>query len=221
MVNNKHAFWQALIFTIIIFSIGLIFGYFIESSRSDKAELALLKSEVNFLDEQLRGRIIESSNLSCDIAQKSTFTFADRIYQEALKLEKYDAASKFDRETLNVLHQRYDILRMMLWFEGKKVQERCNGFHTVVYFFQYDPQDVEIRAKQAFFSRLLMDIKNRKGDEILLIPIAANLDLASIQLANANNNISQIPAILIDSERVVDEVVTLEEMERIIFQDNS
>ncbi len=217
MVNNKHAFWQALIFTLIVFAIGMIFGYFVESSRTDSAQLALMKSEASFLDEQLRGTIIESANLSCNLAQKSTFTFADRIYNEALKLEQYDSVSKFDRDTLHVLHQRYDLLRMVLWLEANKLQTRCGGFHIITYFFVYDPQDVDLRAKQAFFSRLLTDVKEKNGDSILLIPIAANLDLASVELANAYNNVSSTPAILIDSKKVIQKVVTAEELEKMIF----
>ena len=61
MVNSKHAFWQALIFTIIIFIIGLIFGYFVENSRSNGAQVTLMQSEASFLDEQIRGTIIQNS----------------------------------------------------------------------------------------------------------------------------------------------------------------
>jgi hypothetical protein len=107
---------------------------------------------------------------------------------------------------------------MMLWTESQRVQERCGKFHIVIYFFAYDPQEVDIRAKQSFFSRLLMDTKNKNGDAILLIPIAANLDLASIELATINNNVTQIPSILIDSRKVVDKVVTFDELEKIIFE---
>jgi predicted thioredoxin/glutaredoxin len=63
-----------------------------------------------------------------------------------------------------------------------------------------------------------MDTKNKNGDAILLIPIAANLELASIELATINNNVTQIPSILIDSRKVVDKVVTFDELEKIIFE---
>lgn len=221
IMGSKHVFWQALIFTIIIFGIGLIFGYYLESSRLGRVELNLLGSEISLLDEQMRGRIVGEYNLSCDLAKASTFTFADKIYDDAAKLEEYEASSKFTTETLREIHKRYDLLRTMLWEESIGLKSRCQDFHTVVYFFNYASDDIDLRAKQEFFSRLLVDVKNNHPDEILLIPIAANLDLASVELAIENYNISETPAILIDENKVVSDIVTLDEMENFIFQDNS
>ena len=50
--KSKHVFWQALVFTVIIFAMGLILGFYLESSRTNEVELRLLGSEVNLLDEQ-------------------------------------------------------------------------------------------------------------------------------------------------------------------------
>lgn len=35
--NNKHAFWQALVFTVIIFAIGLIMGFFFGELQGRKS----------------------------------------------------------------------------------------------------------------------------------------------------------------------------------------
>src|SRR3989338_8184405 len=110
MVNTKHAFWQALIFTIIIFSIGLIMGYFLENSRADKIELSLLNSEISILDQQIRNRGITQFDIGCEEAKESTFSFANKIYDEAVQLEKYDSQAKFV-QTTKILHKRYDLLR--------------------------------------------------------------------------------------------------------------
>jgi hypothetical protein len=214
---DKHVFWQALIFTVIIFIIGLIFGYFLESYRADRIELDVMGSEINMLDEQIRGTIASSSNVSCDLAIKSTFAFADKVYGEALKLEKYDAASKLDKDALSIIHKRYDLLRMMLWQESIKVRKRCGGFHIIVYFFKYDSENVELRAEQSFYSRLLTDIKNKHPAEVLLVPIAANMDIASVDLAKASYGISKLPAILVDEREVVSSIITLDELEKIVF----
>ncbi|MEM4259377.1 MAG: hypothetical protein QXS38_01270 [Candidatus Pacearchaeota archaeon] len=218
--ESKSVFWQALVFTIIVFAAGLILGYYLESSRATSIEISLIGSEINLLDEQMRARIISESNLSCDLAIESTFTFADKIYGEALKLERYGAASKFTKEIMLTLHRRYDLLRVMLWSESIELKKRCGKLHTIVYFFDYDSKNIEIEGRQQFFSRLLLDAKNRNPDKILLIPIAANLDLAAVELARENYNIKKIPSVLIDEAIVVDDFVTLEEMENFIFHSN-
>ena len=216
-MGNKSVFWQALIFTILIFGAGLVFGYYLESSRASNVELNLLGSEVNLLDEQMRARVVEESNLSCDLSKQSLFAFADKIYEEVLKLERYDSSAKFDRETLMALHKRYDLLRTMLWFEGIKLRERCGGFHNVIYFFNYASDNVETRARQGFFSRLLEDVKKESPNEILLIPIASNLNLASVEIAMKSYNVDDAPSILIDEKKIVEDIVTLDEIKGHIF----
>jgi hypothetical protein len=216
-MGNKSVFWQALIVTILIFIVGLIFGYYIESSRTSTVELNLLSSEVNLLDEQLRGNIVENSNLSCEIAVDSTFAFADKVYDEALKLEQYDLSSKFNSEIMLALHRRYDLLRTMLWTEAVTLKKRCPGFHTVVYFFDYTSKDIDIKAKQSFFSNLLKDVKDGNPSKVLLIPIAADLDLASVEIAMQNYGVKSSPVILIDENKIVNDVVTLKEIEDLIF----
>lgn len=220
MVSNKSAFWQALILSSFIFGLGIILGFFLEGSRADKIELNVMKSEISVLDEQLRNRILEDSTISCALGFESTFSFADDIYDEAVKLEKYDAASKF-RSMLKVVHTRYDLLRMQVWADALYLKKNCStDIHTIVYFFQYDTEDVDIKAQQTTFSRLLVDLKEQYPGEILLIPIAANLDLNSVELAMQVYKIKKTPSILIDEQEVVDEIVTFEALENLVFQSN-
>lgn len=220
-MNPKHAFWQALIFTIVVFLFGMLLGFVLERGRAQEIEINLANSELNLLDEQLRNQIIENLNLSCDLAIESTFGFADKIYGEALKLEKYDSASKFTND-LKIIHRRYDLLRTLLWVESIKLKDRCgDGFHTVVYFYEYETQDVGVRSQQIFFSRLLGDIKGGNPEEILLIPIAANLDLESVNIALENYDLTELPVVLIDEERIIDDIITLEDARNIVFDANN
>lgn len=102
-----------------------------------------------------------------------------------------------------------------MWLESIKLKARCGDFHTIVYFFDYEPQKVDLSAKQNFFSGLLTDLKNRHPGEVLLIPIAANLDTSSIELALEHYGVDKIPSILVDEKISVEEIITLEEFENI------
>lgn len=217
MVNNKHAFWQALVVAVAVFSIGIAAGFFIESYRADTVKLTLLDSEIRVLDEQIRERVLEQGNVSCALAEKSLLAFADRIYGEAQKLEQYDSASKFSKSFV-ILHRRYDLLRALLWQDSIKHRERClSSFHTVVYLYEYDAQEVEARARQSYYSRMLTEIKARAGDEVLLIPLATNMNLSSVDVLLGSYEVTETPAILIDERYTVTTVITRDELERIIF----
>lgn len=217
----KSTFLSTLIITVIIFVIGLVIGFAIEGSRVDRTELALLNSEINLLDEQVRSRNIGAFNLSCGARVQSTFDFADRIYEEARTLERYDASSKFTEE-LRIIHKKYDLLRTLLWTHSIEIRDECStSYHTVVYLFDYASEDFDQKARQAAFSRVLEDLKEDYGRSILLVPIAANLELESVDMIKERFGVAKGPAIIIDEEKVITEDVTLTELEDIIFEQNN
>ena len=221
VTQSKTVFIQSLAVTIIIFLTGLAIGFAIESNRVDKAQLALTNAEMSLLDEQIRNLNIDVFNISCDLAIESTFKFTDRIYEEALLLEKYDSSNKFTSELLTA-HKRYDLLRTLLWTHTIEINKKCSGqFHTVVYLFDYASEDIDQKARQVTMSRMLSDLKRKYGNSILLIPIASNLELESIELIKSKYGISRAPTIIIDERKVVTKDVTLSEMEDIIFEQNN
>ena len=220
--DSKHAFWQAFVFTIIVFGTGLILGFFLESYRADKVQYILIDSEINILDNQLRERITSDFNLSCSSAIDSVFDFADQIFFEADKLERYDSASKFS-DNLFVLHKRYDLLRTLLWLEAIDLKANCGkeaDFHTVVYLYLYKSEDVDIDSKQLFYSRLLFDMKQKYPDKVLLIPIAVNTGLSSVELIVENYNLGEFPYVIVDEEKIVNEILTFDELENIVFENS-
>jgi len=216
--GTKHAFWQALVFTIIVFGLGLVFGLFLEESRANEIQEMLLVSELSFLDEQLRNDVISDFGVGCDNAIASTYEFADRIYWEAVKMEQYDSAHKF-RDVLKLMHKRYDLLRMVMWTEAQGLKDVCgNRFHTVVYVYAYDTEDIDQRAIQISLGKVLEDFKDKYGDEVLLIPMAGNLDLESIDLMKERFTVDELPVIIIDESEVLEGLVTVEVLEEAVFE---
>jgi len=219
MVNSKNSFWQALVVTIFVFVAGLVLGFYIELSNVDKSDSLIRSSEVDFLDQQIKFSILNSGvNFNCENSRKDIFDFADQVYMDAVNFEKEDAQSKLTEEQREILHKRYDLLRVNLWLESLKLRERCNeSFHTVLYLFDYSSKDVDIRSEQRVWSLILLDLRYKYMDEILLLPIAANLDLDSVDMIKENYNTSKFPIVIVDESIVLDSLVTLEELEQKIF----
>lgn len=220
-MGSKHVFWQALVLAVLIFVIGFIFGFFLETFRASQVEFNLANAEINLLDEQLRIKGISDLNTSCDSSIAGMFDFADNIYSDASKLEKYGASSQLSKEFL-LLHKRYDLLRSFLWFEAIGLKDRCDGdFHTLVYLYDYSSEDIDKKSKQIYFSRVLTDLKSKYPDEILLIPIAANMNLSSVDLAVSGYEIEEFPVIIVDEKEVISDILTFEEIENVIFENNN
>lgn len=213
---SKHAFWQALVFTLIIFSLGLLLGFFIEFKQSERVYFELVDSELNILDEQLRQKIISDTNISCELAKESLFSFADKIYTDAVALEDSDATGKLT--DLTVLHRRYDLLRTLLLLEAQNLKERCKGdFHIVSYLYYYNVDDVEISSKQNYFSRQLFDLKSIHPKEVILIPIAIDTKVASVEIFVKSLGNNTYPSIIINRDKVISNFVTLQELEDLVF----
>ncbi|MCX6750748.1 MAG: hypothetical protein NTZ83_04780 [Candidatus Pacearchaeota archaeon] len=219
MVNSKNAFWQALVVTIFVFIAGLVLGFYIELSNVNKSDLLIRGSEVDFLDQQIKVSSLSSDvNFNCENARRNLFEFADQIYVDATKFEEEDAQSKLTENQRDILHKRYDLLRVNLWLESLKLRNRCNeSFHTLLYFFDYSSPDINIRSEQRILSLVLLDLKYKYPNEILLLPIAANMNLDSVDMIKENYNISRSPSLIIDESLVLDSLVTSDELKKEVF----
>jgi len=219
MVNSKNAFWQALVVTIFVFIAGLVLGFYIELSNVSKSDMLIRSSEVDFLDQQIKVSSLNNDiNFNCENARKNIFEFADQIYADATNFEKEDAQSKLTEDQRDILHKRYDLLRINLWLESLEIRNKCNeSFHTVLYFFDYSSLDIDVRSEQRIMSLVLLDLKYKYPNKILLLPIAANMDLDSIDMIKENYNVSKSPTLIIDESLIVDSLITVEELEKEVF----
>jgi hypothetical protein len=207
--SNKHVFWEALIITIFIFGIGILFGIFLENSRANKVSELYLKSEINLLDVKVQTEVLNTQDLNCEEAVSQNIKFADKIYEDAKLLEDYDDASRIDNDFVEY-HKRYDLLRTLLWLNSIKIKEKCgaDSFHTIVYLYDYKTENIEEKNKQEIISRFLEELKNEHGNKIILVPIAKNLDISSIDLLIKNYNVTGT-SVIVDEKTVVSELEDL------------
>lgn len=209
--SNKHVFWEALIITIFIFGIGVLFGIFLENARSDKISEVYLQSELNLLDIQIQTEILNKGDFNCVESVKQNIEFGDKIYEDAMSLERYEDASRVDNDFIQA-HKRYDLLRTLLWLNSVKIKEKCNdSFHTIIYLYDYKPEDSIQKNEQKVISRFLEDLKNDYGNEIILIPIAKNMDISSLELVIKDYEIGDV-SIIVDEELVVSELGDLNQI---------
>jgi len=175
-------------------------GSLLESSRIKDINAMYLEAEMELLDQRIQKESLELLELDCDLLVQENIAFADRIFQEALIIQKFEDANKMNEEII-FQHQRYDLLRTLFWMNSIRIKEQCNSdYHNLVYFYNFDKPSLEQEAKQKFFSNLLIEIKGEYGDKVMLIPIAADNDLSSIDLLVNYYGLTEFPVILIDEE---------------------
>ncbi|MFH1325818.1 MAG: hypothetical protein ABIH49_03580 [archaeon] len=211
LASKKHVFWQAFFLTVLFFSLGLVFGVYVEQLREDSLSVTFYNSETSLYDAFALGNLI-GENISCNELMDAHINFADKIYEEARELEKFDEANKLT-ESVKVIHKKYDLLRTLLWMNVISLREKCPEVNSVVYLYIYDSDDVYIKSNQIVWSRILQDLKEEKSDSIILIPIAVNQDISSLDYLLKKYGVKNYPAVIINGKNIIYSFETAEELE--------
>ncbi len=209
--NKKHVFWQALFITILFFLLGLVFGVYVEQLRADNINVAFYQSEVSLYDSFALGKLLDGNLTSCDDLKEASVNFADKIYEEARQLEKYDTKSELT-DAMKIIHRKYDLLRTLLWMNVLEIKQKCGKINSVVYLYDYGTEDIGTKSRQIVFGRILNDLKNEKGNDVLLIPIAANQEIESLGYLAKKYGIKDFPAILVNENKTFYEPTSSEEI---------
>lgn len=210
--SRKHVFWQALLLTAFFFISGVVFGVYVEQLRADNLNVAFYDSEVSLYDSFALGELLEDSENSCNLLKEASIDFADKIYEEASQLEKFDESNQLT-DSIKSIHRKYDLLRTLLWLNVVGLKERCE-VDTVVYLYVYDTQDIPLKSKQIVWSRILGEMKFSRGNDFILIPIAVNQDILSLDYLVKKYDIKEFPAVIINEKNIFYDHEPVEELER-------
>lgn len=210
--NKKHVFWQAFFVTLLFFLIGLVLGVYLEQIRSDNLSVTYSQSEISLYDSFALSKLSDTV-ISCSDLIEANINFADRIYEEAAQLEKYDEKSKLT-EAIKSIHRKYDLLRTFLWINIMDLKTKCPGITSVVYIYTYDTENIDVKSEQIVWERILNDLKLEKGNDIILIPIAEDSNLASLNSLINEFNITKFPAVIIGDKQVLHQISSVKDLEK-------
>lgn len=218
MKIQKDVFWKAAILTLVVFILGVLLGYYLESGRLTEIEEEYKLIELQWADAKLQTVYYQTlSPELCNAAIEENLKFADRIYEEGLKLEKYEKANKLMGEKFLLDKKRYSLLKVEFWLNSIFLKEKCESanYTNLVYFYANKPTTNQL-IQQATISKTLKELKEKQGKSLMLIPLPIDLDISVINVIKNSYNINSIPTILINEEIKLEGVKTIEEIEKAI-----
>lgn len=219
LTNRKRVFWEALFLTVVVFLFGLLIGISFESNKLDEINNYYISSETSIMDAFALNSFADLDYESCDALINANVDFANNVYEEALILEKYENAGKVT-ESMEIMHKKYDVLRTFLWLNTIKTAERCGRkYDTVVYLYESNTEDLTQRAVQNVWSKILGDLKKEYGSKIILIPLAVDNNLVSLDSLLKNFDVENYPAIIINEKFVISELTSVDDL-RVYLDDN-
>ena len=209
MGSSKKTFIEVLIISLCLFLLGILIGNLFENKNVEKINQFYLSSEIS-LSDQLA--LLQLENISCTVLKENNVNLANKIYEDAWVLEKYENSGKLT-DTLRLVHKKYDLLRTFLWINNYQIFERCDqDFDLVVYLYEYDPEELAEIAEQKTWSKVLGDLKDVQGDTMVLIPIAVNMDITSLEVMLTEYEIPSYPAVIINNKEVITELKSVTEL---------
>ena len=216
MKHNTFIFFEALVITLILLLVGFSIGLYFESFRTNKIVQGYKNFEIEALDLKLQNyyyQILQEED--CDIAFNENIAFADRLYNEGLIIQKYEDINQIT-ENLLLEKKRYVLLKTELWLNSVILKQRCEkDFHTLVYIYSNTPGQAK-RAEQEAISNVLKEIKEKKGNNVVLIPIAGDMGLRAIELQMKIYGIDYLPSVIIDEEHVLEGFHNIEKIEEFL-----
>ena len=213
MEGKKRIFWDAFLLTLVVFLAGLFLGISFESSKVAQINEYYANSEIFLMDILALNNMIGLEK-NCNLLADANLKMADKVYEEALLLEKYSDSEKL-AQAMDLAHKRYDLLRTFLWIDSINIKNKCNSnFSTVVYIYEYKTKDLVKKATQNVWSKILYELKQNKGDKIVLIPIAGNNDIESLESLKRKFEISNLPVVIINEKNLITKLESVGELER-------
>ncbi len=219
IMNSKYSvFIEVFILAFVILLIGFFLGFYIESVRVNKVIDDARTFEIDALDLKLQDYYYQiMDRASCTEAINQNFIFADNLYEKGLIIDRYEQANQISDEILRE-KKNYVLLKTELWLNSIILKGKCGGsnqtFHTLVYLYSDNKNDLAKKGEQMVISNILGQIKEEQGNEVVLLPIAGDLDLNIVNLQKRVYNVTYLPSVLIDEKYLFSGFHTKEELEK-------
>jgi hypothetical protein len=213
--NQKSVFWKAGILTLIIFLLGILFGAFIESTRTTQIKENYESLEFQLLDSKLKTDFYQLIDKDfCEFAIEDNLKFSNMIYEEGKKIEIYDQFNKLNKEALKREKKKYAFLKVEFWMNSLILKEKCNTDYVhLLYFYEDDPSLSIVKQEQKAQSDILIKLKEKYGASLILIPLPTNLDISIISGLIEINNIQKTPTLLLEENLKLEGIHSIEEIE--------
>ncbi|MBI5804341.1 hypothetical protein HY450_03795 [Candidatus Pacearchaeota archaeon] len=213
--NEKlKIFVESLLITLVLITIGFTLGFYVEFQRTNKVVENYNNFEIEALDLKLQNYYYQiMDRASCEQAIEQNFIFADDLYLRGLDLEKYEEASQLT-ENIKSEKKKYVLLKTELWLNSILLKERCGAdFDTIVYIYENEPNSNGKVSEQQVISNVLKTIKEKKGNSVILLPIAGDLELNSVDLQKRIYNVTYLPTLIINEKTTLEGFHSEEEIE--------
>lgn len=212
-----NIFRRSFVLTLFIFLIGVMVGLLVDSLRVSEIKKSLGESEIVWEDTRLLNIYIgKLGGEHCKAAFEENLAYNDRIYKYGKEIEEKIEATTFTFEAEQEW-RRYVLLQFQFWLNSIELKEKCNfDYSNVVHLSRRKDLTNGEKIENRLQSAVLLNIKEKCGRNMMLIPLTVDADLEAVNLVLRHYNITRFPAIIIDEEYIFQGLAQEENLEKYI-----
>jgi len=196
---QRSIFFTSLIFTIIIFSFGLLLTYFLDYARISSVLGSIQQNELNAEAYFLEERFADLFNSDkCSSMNERIYDIKKEMVKVAQDLSNYGSKSLFKKNDFDYLKRRYFLLELRFYGLVNNLNEKCGYSYVPILFFYKIDDDVSIR--QGYVLDDLNQVEEYKSKIVTLSFDKDYMDEPSLELLLLKFNITDAPTIVIDNK---------------------
>jgi len=199
----NRVFIQAAILSLFIFLIGIMVGVWLDNYRLAAIRSSLSEADLNSYDARLLNSYLQRFGKDyCNVALEQNLVYNDRIYQQGKNIEGKLDSSTFTPE-IQQEWRRYTLLQVQFWLNSIELKDKCNfDYHTVVHLFRQKNATVQENINNKILSTQLLELKEKCGRKMMLIPITVDTDLIVVDAISKQFNLTDYPDVIVDESSI-------------------
>ncbi len=211
---SKDKYIIAGVITLLIFSLGLAFGFIIEDHRYNLIEEVNMEQEVKYISVQLQYLYLNAfSNYdNCPILSTTLRETVEDLSDSLSEVIAFEEEQEFSDKRQEIVMRRYILDNLRYWILAKESKQKCDlDIVPILYFYSTEcPSCPNQGTILTYFKKLF-------GEQVLVFPI--NLDFRfeepMIEIMVKQFDVSKQPTIIVDNKRY-EGVVIRDQLQEII-----
>lgn len=193
---KKYRYAFALIFTILIFSMGMLFSNLMDDYRTDTLSQELENDIIEMESRQIQMNYLDRGERSCQTLQRGLESITSSYNDRLDRIEQFRDSPTFQQEQFERLKHRYTLSGAEYWMFAENVKEQCDDYNpdTVLFFREENCQECEDQGQE------LSRIKNVHGEDVLIFSIYTDIDDGMVNILKQEHNVERRPTLIINQE---------------------
>ncbi|MDY6778868.1 MAG: hypothetical protein SVU32_09455 [Candidatus Nanohaloarchaea archaeon] len=201
----------AAVLTVLIFLLGILFSNFVDDIRSSRIEESINENFVELESRQLQLAYLKEDVQSCNVLKTGLSTIISDYNQNLGRVQRFEKNSIFNKDRFNTLQRQLMLSGIRYWMFAEDLKERCPGYNatTALFFSREDGCEACGRV-----GKNLALLKNKYGKGLLVFTVTVGTNDPMITILEQQYNITEVPAVVINEERVLRQNLTVQGIEQ-------